>query len=74
MPDRVLSVPGTAAFSAFTGLAIRGNQVLISSQVGLPVLHPSVGPNCRITLLQVATSGLHACLQGPGPPMAWRHA
>jgi hypothetical protein len=36
VPDRVLSLPGTAAFSAFTGLAIRDNQFLISSQVAGP--------------------------------------
>lgn len=35
VPDRVLSLPATAAFSAYTGLAIRGNQFLIASQVRL---------------------------------------
>ena len=36
VPQRVLSLPATAAFSQFSGLAIRGSQILVSSKARLP--------------------------------------
>lgn len=33
VPEKVISIPETAAFTAYAGLAIRGNQLLISSKV-----------------------------------------
>lgn len=35
MPEKVISIPATAAFSQFSGIAIRGNKMLIASQVNL---------------------------------------
>ncbi len=34
MPQKVISIPATAAFSQFSGIAIRRNKMLIASQVG----------------------------------------
>jgi len=33
VPEKVISIPETAGFTAYAGLAIRGNQLLISSKV-----------------------------------------
>ena len=38
VPQVVISIPATAAFSQFSGIAIRRNKVLIASQVGFPAL------------------------------------
>jgi hypothetical protein len=50
-PQRVLSIPATAAFSEYTGIAIRGNRLLIASRVGpfhpfapLCLIHPVARP------------------------------
>ena len=52
VPEKVISIPATAAFTSYAGLATRGNQLLISSKVRhlrLPVhtgAGPIVGRNC----------------------------
>lgn len=39
VPEKVISIPATAAFQSYAGLAIRGNQLLISSKVRAPSLN-----------------------------------
>lgn len=38
VPEKVISIPATAAFTSYAGLATRGNQLLISSKVRRPQL------------------------------------
>ncbi len=53
VPEKVISIPATAAFTQYSGIAIRSNRMLIASQVGILAF------NCLSDLSDSHTTTLH---------------